>query len=62
LGELGDVLGGRDGVGLEMHLEAEIKLDSEMHLGAVIERVWGYIWSQRSRNSEMHVAAMIERV
>jgi hypothetical protein len=24
----------------EMHLEAEIKLNSEMHLEAVIEQVW----------------------
>jgi hypothetical protein len=28
----------------EMHLEAEIKLNSEMHLAAVIERVWRCNW------------------
>jgi hypothetical protein len=36
----GDALGGRDRVNPEMHLEAEIKLNSEMHLEVVIERVW----------------------
>jgi len=29
-----DALGGRDRASLEMHLEAEIKLNSEMHLEA----------------------------
>ena len=32
----------------EMHLEAEIKLNSEMYLEAVIERVWRFIWRPRS--------------
>jgi len=27
-------------VSLEIHLEAEIELNSEMHLEAVIEQVW----------------------
>jgi len=38
--ELRDALGGRNPASLEMHLEAEIKLNSEMHLEAAIERVW----------------------
>jgi hypothetical protein len=38
--EQGDVLGGHDRVSLEMYLEAEIKLNSEIHLEAMIERVW----------------------
>jgi hypothetical protein len=42
--ELKDALGGRDGAGLEIYLEAEIKLNSEMHLVAVIERVWRCTW------------------
>jgi len=37
-----------------MHLEAEIKLNSEMHLEVVIERVWRWC------NSEMHLEAEIE--
>jgi hypothetical protein len=28
----------------EMHLEAEIKLNSEMHLEPVIEQVWKCTW------------------
>ena len=43
-----------------MHLEAEIKLKSEMHLEAVIERVWRYIWRPRLCNSEMNLEAVIE--
>jgi len=49
-------------VSLEMHLEAEIELNSAMPLEAVIERGWGCIWRLRSSNSEMHLEAMIERV
>ena len=44
-----------------MHLEAEIDLNSEMHLEAVIERVWRCIWKRRSNNSEMHLEDVIER-
>jgi hypothetical protein len=40
LSELRDALGGRDRVSLEMYLEAEIKLNSDMHLEAMTERVW----------------------
>jgi len=43
-----------------MQLEAEIKLDSEMHLEAVIERVWRFIWRPRSCNSEMHLEAELK--
>jgi len=46
--ELGDALGGHDRVSLEMHLKAKIKLNSEMHLEAVIERVWSCSWRPRS--------------
>ena len=42
-----------------MHLEAEIKLNSEMHLEAVIEGVWRYTWKPRSCNSELHLEADI---
>ena len=35
-----DALGGRDRVNSEMHLEAEMKLNSEILLEAVIKRVW----------------------
>jgi len=45
-----DALGGGDRVSLEMHLEAEIKLNSEMHLEAAIERVWRCTWRPRSCN------------
>jgi len=37
---LRDALGGCDGASLEMHLEPEIKLNSQMHFEAVIERDW----------------------
>jgi len=47
---------------LEVHLEAKIKLNSDMHLQAVIERVGGCIWLPQSCNSEMHLAVKIERV
>jgi hypothetical protein len=43
-----------------MHLEAEIKLNSEMHLEAAIEQVWRCIWRPRSCNSEMHLEAVIK--
>jgi hypothetical protein len=46
-------------VSLEMHLEAMIELNSEMHLEGVIERVWRCIWRPRSSNSEMHLEAEI---
>ena len=42
-----------------MHLEAEIKLNLEMHLEAAIERVWRCIWRPRSYNSEMHSEAVV---
>jgi hypothetical protein len=57
-----------------MHLEAEIKLNSEMHLEAMIKSVWRCIWRPRSSssemqldaeitlNSQMHFAVVIERV
>jgi hypothetical protein len=62
LGELGDVLGGHDGVSVKMLMETDIELSSEMHLDAVIKRVWRCIWRLRSSNSEMHLEAMIKRV
>jgi len=55
-----------------MHMEAEIKLNSEMHLEAMIERVWRCTWRPRSSctqrctwrprscNSEMHLEAGIK--
>jgi len=58
--EFGDALAGRDRVeltnaprgrdrqGLEMHLEVEIELNSQMHLEAGIKRVWRCIWRPRS--------------
>jgi hypothetical protein len=57
----------------QMHFEAEIKLNSEMHLEAAIERVWRCTWRPRSsefgdafggrdRGSlDMHLQAMIEQ-
>jgi hypothetical protein len=44
----------------EMHLEAEIQLNSEMNLVAVIKRVWRCTWRLRSCNSEMHLEAVIK--
>jgi hypothetical protein len=35
---------------LKMPLEAKIELDSEMHMGAVIEQVWRCIWRLRLCN------------
>ena len=43
-----------------MHLEAEIELNSEMHLEGVIKQVWRFIWRPRLRNSEMHLEAEIK--
>ena len=43
-GELGDVLGGHDRVGLDMHWEAEIGLNSVMHLEALIVRGLRCTW------------------
>jgi len=45
--EFRDALGGRNRASLETHWEAEIKLNSEMHLEAVIERVWRCTWIPR---------------
>ena len=45
-----------------MHLEAEIKLIPEMHLEAVIERIWRSTWRPRCCHWEMHLEATIERV
>jgi hypothetical protein len=42
-----------------MHLEAEIKLNSEMNLEAVMEQVWRCTWRPRLCNSEMHLKAVI---
>jgi len=38
-----------------MHLEANIKLNSEMHMEAVIEEVWRCICRPRLCHSEMHL-------
>jgi len=45
-----------------MYLEAKIKLNSEMHLDAVIERIWRCIWRPRLCNIEMHFESVIEQV
>jgi hypothetical protein len=60
--KLRDALGGRDRVSLEMHLEAEIKLNSEMHLEDVIAQVWKCTWRLRSEISEIHLEAVTERL
>jgi hypothetical protein len=39
---------------------AEIKLNSEMYLEGVIERVWRSIWRPRSSNLEMHLVPEIK--
>ena len=44
-----------------MHLEAGINFNSEMHLQAMIEQVWSYIWWLRLGNTEMHLKAGIKR-
>ena len=71
---LGDVLWECDRASLEMHLEAEVDLNSVMHLKAVIELVWRCTWRPRwsisqmhleaniKLNSEMHMEAVIEEV
>ena len=44
-----------------MHLEDEIELNSELHLAAVIERVWRCICrAEIMLNTEMHLEAVIE--
>jgi len=48
-------------VSLEMHLDAEIKLNSVMHFEAVLEGVRRCIRRPRSSNSEMHMEVMIEQ-
>jgi hypothetical protein len=45
-----------------MHMVAEMKFNSEMHLETVIELVWRFIWRPKSRNSEICSEAIIERV
>jgi hypothetical protein len=45
-----------------MHLQAEIKLNSEMHVEAEIERVWRCIWRPRSCNLDMHLEAVMDQV
>jgi hypothetical protein len=45
-----------------MHLEASIKLNSEMHLEAAIKGVWRLICRPRSGIFEMNLDAVIERV
>jgi len=51
LSECGDIFGGRDRASLEMHLEA------------VIKRVWRYALGGRNRASlEIHLEAVIELV
>jgi hypothetical protein len=41
---LRDALGRQDRVSLGMHFEAKIKLISDMHLEAIIERLWRCTW------------------
>jgi len=48
-------------VSLEMHLEAKIELNTEMHWEAVIKRVWRCTWRPGSCNSEMQLEAVCER-
>jgi hypothetical protein len=45
-----------------MYLEAEIRLNSEIHLEAIIKRVWRYIWRPRSCNFTMHFEVVIQQV
>ena len=45
-----------------MHLGAEIKFKSAMHLEAMIERVSGCMEDKSKLNSEMHLEAAIEQV
>jgi len=72
LSRFGDATGGRDRASLEMHFQVVI-VNSEMHLEAVIERVWRCTWRLRSSelrdalggrdraSLEMHLEAMIVR-
>ena len=46
----------------EMHLEAKIKSNSDIHLEAVFERVWRCTWRPRLCNSEMQLEAVIVRL
>ena len=45
-----------------MHLEAEMNLNSAMHLEAIINQVRRCTWRPRLCNSEMHMRVVIERV
>jgi hypothetical protein len=45
-----------------MYLEAEIQLNSEIHLEAVIEQISRCTWRLGSSTSEMLLEAVIERV
>jgi len=58
--ELRDALGCCNGASLEMHLEAEIKSNSEKRLEAVIRQVWRCMWRPQWCNSEIHLETMIE--
>jgi len=60
--ELRNARGGCNRDSLEMHLDAEIMMNSEMHLEAMIDWVWRCIWRPQSCNSEMHMDTVIERV
>jgi len=62
LTEFGDDFEGRNLASLEMHLEAEIKLNSEMHLDAVFKRLRRRTGRPWSRNSELHLEAVIKCV
>jgi len=44
----------------EMHLEAMIGLNSEMHWEAGIERVWKCIWRPKPSTSEMDLESEIK--
>jgi len=46
--EFGDALGGRGQVRIRYSLGGYDRVNSEMHLKAVIERVWRFTWRQRS--------------
>ena len=43
-----------------MDLEAEIELNSAMHLEAMIKWVWRCIWRPKLSNSQMHFEAEIK--
>jgi len=49
-------------VSLEMHLEAEIELNTVMDLEAVIKWVWRCICRPRLSNSVLQFEAVIEQV